>query len=1828
MFKSKGAKKGSKNVFSSFENINDSIEILEQTTTQINAEAIEENESLRTFIDTLLAIVKQGLNVKETVTNFLATVCKNDVDYNAIFQASVLQSQLDQAPGQEFSEQAVESIMWSSFIRGLMSQGLTSQFIQFCADLGDKIANVFYEEETGVFLNPEIQENVLNQLAPFEDENSAITFSIDYRFYNELSEESQQFLNKSSELLEQLLEKTYINHLNLSQQELLKYFKSLMLGLKVPVVIQLFEMLAEQLTKIIKGKEAINQEFQNELAVEFDNIDQIFQQLQSVLQTLADCGLKLKSKKTKAQVNFGEAVSKELIISLLLQNPLLLTIFLAYLGGNLESDKYLCQQFLIKNFDPKAENRMLLSSGFCSRLSKVVYQQLSEKSIVNVSRYGGYYSNYWTNIQGMLLDSPYGQDILDGLLEHTCNTLMTRQAEGDDIEVLLFMCLQNILEQFERNNAKLYPWFKKQQIQNKNEILQQIEAPDATEDELGYKLLFFLFKHKNLHILCDEDSHRIKKIVNQLQDDFTLPESYTSSEYIQQRRIIFVQLTFNLFTKSLNQFCMIHSEQVISSEIGQFMKQIARQAFDYVSQVTEDPMYITELMKEHNLTKEVDKFQDYLLCYMGQDTGISKNAERLLTLLAQIQVDKQYKGAAMNSFFSNMANVLQSQFVGNDIVLMFNNLLMSLLPPAKKGVQQQPTKYLKLYYLMQLVQNYSDEDDKREAFIRGLFLTSSLNDLCDCVSENIDYFRRYYQYNSQFLKQDFQNKMSTIAETIQLKDIHFDSVSKKIHSSIDNNEVLEDVQSDDEMPPEDFPAPEEVPEQVNDDVPTELPEVQEEPIVEEQIVQKENVEEPVPEFVENMPSLNGFEAVAQAQQESNQNGEEYKDLESHENEHNDTQQQAAALEESTKHNEEPHEPEHVAEGHEENTSHQENAHDAINVPEEKQECQDELINDIPTDLPLISAQDQEEVIHSTQHQEQAPDLNCDHTDTINEPEAPQENAQQEIEQNNVVEENNHIIEEAKQFEIEHNDSMDKHTVEDQKDDMPPEDFPAPEEVPEQVNDDVPTELPEVQEEPIVEEQIVQKENVEEPVPEFVENMPSLNGFEAVAQAQQESNQNGEEYKDLESHENEHNDTQQQAAALEESTKHNEEPHEPEHVAEGHEENTSHQENAHDAINVPEEKQECQDELINDIPTDLPLISAQDQEEVIHSTQHQEQAPDLNCDHTDTINEPEAPQENAQQEIEQNNVVEENNHIIEEAKQFEIEHNDSMDKHTVEDQKDDMPPEDFPAPEEVPEQVNDDVPTELPEVQEEPIVEEQIVQKENVEEPVPEFVENMPSLNGFEAVAQAQQESNQNGEEYKDLESHENEHNDTQQQAAALEESTKHNEEPHEPEHVAEGHEENTSHQENAHDAINVPEEKQECQDELINDIPTDLPLISAQDQEEVIHSTQHQEQAPDLNCDHTDTINEPEAPQENAQQEIEQNNVVEENNHIIEEAKQFEIEHNDSMDKHTVEDQKDDMPPEDFPAPEEVPEQVNDDVPTELPEVQEDHGHVEQEQIEQYTVNSQEQLVSTKQVFAQFSSKKVYEESEELPDNSLLLSHIASGPKDIDSIMDTQVDVKSLLNIKNLVNADGTSNKQLKKALTDDIKALLSGNGSLQEQIKELMEKELAEEEIHCTFENELVLFKKLTDIGKMYKQTKDSNKQFMQNGKLTMGNLLNFIEPTPIQLNSELTEFLTKCNKIFAKTQMQTAKLVFSPNKTSSPLDLAACNLLQALYEQDTNPECQTQTCCCCSSNMTNYQYQYLWIEKSLTNPKFALSACNNCLRIGHKICLYKGVCKDCQEQ
>ncbi|CAL6042418.1 Conserved_hypothetical protein [Hexamita inflata] len=1401
MFKSKGAKKGSKNVFSSFENINDSIEILEQTTTQINAEAIEENESLRTFIDTLLAIVKQGLNVKETVTNFLATVCKNDADYNAIFQASVLQSQLDQAPGQEFSEQAVESIMWSSFIRGLMSQGLTSQFIQFCADLGDKIANVFYEEETGVFLNPELTEYLVSIInSQLELEDSYILFSPDYRFYNTLNNEQIEYLDQIQTSIQNLPQNSSkISELLLIQQQ----FSCIFNGIKCQIAISLLEMLNDQILKIIKGKDYFNELYLSQLSLEInqETIDNLQVQIQNTFQILADCGLKLKSKKTKAQVNFGEAVSKELIISLLLQNPLLLTIFLAYLGGNLESDKYLCQQFLIKNFDPKAENRMLLSSGFCSRLSKVVYQQLSEKSIVNVSQYGGYYSNYWTNIQGMLLDSPYGQDILDGLLEHTCNTLMTRQAEGDDTEVLLFMCLQNILEQFERNNTKLYPWFKKQQIQNKNEILQQIEAPDATEDELGYKLLFFLFKHKNLHILFDEDSHRIKKIVNQLQDDFTLPELYTSSEYIQQRRIIFVQLTFNLFTKSLNQFCMIHSEQVISSEIGQFMKQIARQAFDYVSQVTEDPMYITELMKEHNLTKEVDKFQDYLLYYMGQDTGISKNAERLLTLLAQVQVDKQYKGAAMNSFFSNMANVLQSQFVGNDIVLMFNNLLMSLLPPAKKGVQQQPTKYLKLYYLMQLVQNYGDEDDKREAFIRGLFLTSSLNDLCDCVSENIDYFRRYYQYNSQFLKQDFLNKMSTIAETIQLKDIHFDSVSKKIHSSIDNNEVLEDVQSDDDMPPEDFPAPEEV-------------------------------------------------------------------------------------------------------------------------------------------------------------------------------------------------------------------------------------------VPEQVNDDVPTELPEVQEEPQVDEQIVQQENVEGPVPEFVENMPRMNEFEAVAQTQQESNQNGEEHKDLESHENQHNDTQQQAAALEDSTKHNEEHHEPEHVPEVHEENISHQEYAHDAINVPEEKQERQDELINDIPTDFPVISAQDHEEVIHSTQHQEQAPDLNCDHMDTVNESEAPQENAQQEIEQNNVVEENDNVIQDAKQFEIEHNDSTDKHIVEDQKDDMPPEDFPAPEEVvPEQVNDDVPTELPEVQEEPQVDEQIVQQENVEGPVPEFVENMPRMNEFEAVAQVQVE-------------------------------------------------------------------------------------------------------------------------------------------------------------------------------------------------VQKDCSYVEQEQIEQQIVNSHEQLVSAKQVFAQFSSKTVFEESEELPDTSLLLSHIASGPKDIDSIMDTQVDVKSLLNIKNLVNADGTSNKQLKKALTDDIKALLSGNGSLQEQIKELMEKELSEEEIHCTFENELTLFKKLTDVGKMYKQTKDSNKQFMQNGKLTMGNLLNFIEPTPIQLNSELTQFLTKCNKIFAKTQMQTAKLVFSPNKTSSPLDLAACNVLQALYEQDSNPECQTQSCCCCSGNMTSYKYSFYYLEKLLLSKQSFIGICEQCLRIGHKLCLYDKLCEDCKQK
>ncbi|CAL6089133.1 Conserved_hypothetical protein [Hexamita inflata] len=1401
MFKSKGAKKGSKNVFSSFENINDSIEILEQTTTQINAEAIEENESLRTLIDTLLAIVKQGLNVKETVTNFLATVCKNDADYNAIFQASVLQSQLDQAPGQEFSEQVVESIMWSSFIRGLMSQGLTSQFIQFCADLGDKIANVFYEEETGVFLNPELSEYLVSIInSQLELEDSYILFSPDYRFYNTLNNEQIEYLDQIQTSVQNLPQNSSkISESLMIQQQ----FSCIFNGIKCQIAISLLEMLNDQILKIIKGKDYFNELYLSQLSLEInqETIDNLQIQIQNTFQILADCGLKLKSKKTKAQVNFGEAVSKELIISLLLQNPLLLTIFLAYLGGNLESDKYLCQQFLIKNFDPKAENRMLLSSGFCSRLSKVVYQQLSEKSIVNVNQYGGYYSNYWTNIQGMLLDSPYGQDILDGLLEHTCNTLMTRQAEGDDTEVLLFMCLQNILEQFERNNTKLYPWFKKQQIQNKNEILQQIEAPDATEDELGYKLLFFLFKHKNLHILFDEDSHRIKKIVNQLQDDFTLPESYTSSEYIQQRRIIFVQLTFNLFTKSLNQFCMIHSEQVISSEIGQFMKQIARQAFDYVSQVTEDPMYITELMKEHNLTKEVDKFQDYLLYYMGQDTGISKNAERLLTLLAQVQVDKQYKGAAMNSFFSNMANVLQSQFVGNDIVLMFNNLLMSLLPPAKKGVQQQPTKYLKLYYLMQLAQNYGDEDDKREAFIRGLFLTSSLNGLCDCVSENIDYFRRYYQYNSQFLKQDFLNKMSTIAETIQLKDIHFDSVSKKIHSSIDNNEVLEDVQSDDEMPPEDFPAPEEV-------------------------------------------------------------------------------------------------------------------------------------------------------------------------------------------------------------------------------------------VPEQVNDDVPTELPEVQEEPQVDEQIVQQENVEEPVPEFVENVPSMNEFEAVAQTQQELNQNGEEYKDLESHENQHNDTQQQAAALEDSTKHNEEHHEPEHVPEVHEENISHQEYAHDAINVPEEKQERQDELINDIPTDFPVISAQDHEEVIHPTQHQEQAPDLNYDHMDTVNESEAPQENAQQEIEQNNVVKENDNVIQDAKQFEIEHDDSTDKHIVEDQKDEMPPEDFPAPEEVvPEQVNDDVPTELPEVQEEPQVDEQIVQQENVEEPVPEFVENVPSMNEFEAVAQVQVE-------------------------------------------------------------------------------------------------------------------------------------------------------------------------------------------------VQKDCSHVEQEQIEQQIVNSHEQLVSTKQVFAQFSSKKVYEESEELPDNSLLLSHIASGPKDIDSIMDTQVDVKSLLNIKNLVNADGTSNKQLKKALTDDIKALLSGNGSLQEQIKELMEKELTEEEIHCTFENELALFKKLTGVGKMYKQTKDSNKQFIQNGKLTMGNLLNFIEPTPIQLNSELTQFLTKCNKIFAKTQMQTAKLVFSPNKTSSPLDLAACNVLQALYEQDSNPECQTQTCCCCSGNMTSYKYSFYYLEKLLLSKQSFIGICEQCLRIGHKLCLYDKICEDCKQK
>lgn len=280
-------------------------------------------------------------------------------------------------------------------------------------------------------------------------------------------------------------------------------------------LIQQLESMAQLLQRVANGKEqlpdnAFFHKWGSEISA--DTIKNICALVNSIIIAMNDCGAKVHPFQMKflREIKFGEFQYKMIFVRFLMSEPLLLALFLGYLGGNFETGKPAAH---IQTYNHAAFESPLCSSGFCTQAALEVKNCFTDKKLVNVNYLGAYYQNIFSLILKKMLDnSQSGWLVLNALLDNVVQIFVKKYRQKEQYEATVFMLVAMIVEMKEYEGVKLLQWLKKSNIEGKNDILSNVleTAKGESDNELDYKVAFHLLKNKQLNQLF-EGSHPVTK---------------------------------------------------------------------------------------------------------------------------------------------------------------------------------------------------------------------------------------------------------------------------------------------------------------------------------------------------------------------------------------------------------------------------------------------------------------------------------------------------------------------------------------------------------------------------------------------------------------------------------------------------------------------------------------------------------------------------------------------------------------------------------------------------------------------------------------------------------------------------------------------------------------------------------------------------------------------------------------------------------------------------------------------------------------------------------------------------------------------------------------------------------------------------------------------------------------------------------------------------------------------------------------------------------------------------------------------------------------------
>ncbi|CAL6008147.1 Conserved_hypothetical protein [Hexamita inflata] len=546
-------------------------------------------------------------------------------------------------------------------------------------------------------------------------------------------------------LFKQLLDKTAVKSFAHEHEDLVQHVQNIFSVLKSEQIVNCFEkivlLLNEQ--KILKEKEKLNDE--NEETEEKDEFEDNNQIIEKEIEVLRDI------KKLK----IGENVMKRIIVCQLLEKPILLQTLFQYFAGQLEPEKPNGYLNLAKQC--KDNESPLLNPCFCCQMSQTIVENMLDKEIINSYLTGLRYEYSFHELMVQISETDAAHLLQFGLLENIVQIMEAKVAEKQDIELLQFFFVVVAMEILESANGRFYQWFRKSGISSRDSVLQNIQlGPEETEDEFGMRIVFTLLKEKQMHTLFDGDFKAVW-IVQQFEQLSNVPESYSSSQYIQKQKLLYIQVIYTLYNNALQKACTkIRPEQhelfipsiLQQINISELETQLDIQQFKY------------DDLDENTVSEQL---QQHLLYYLYQVKTQSQQFQKLVKQLEEIK-DKNYiNKSILEQYKQLMLWYLMEGYLGSNY---FEDLKIVFEQDIYDDIE-----YIQLIKLLKQCQSL-------DQFITQLLVNNKLlYEFISCVDSYNIHFRFLYQFNAEVVNQYYLGMLETLLETwvLQLEEIVIDT---------------------------------------------------------------------------------------------------------------------------------------------------------------------------------------------------------------------------------------------------------------------------------------------------------------------------------------------------------------------------------------------------------------------------------------------------------------------------------------------------------------------------------------------------------------------------------------------------------------------------------------------------------------------------------------------------------------------------------------------------------------------------------------------------------------------------------------------------------------------------------------------------------------------------------------------------------------------------------------------------------------------------------------------------------------------------------------------